>query len=725
MKYNTNCLKLKSIKELKSLAKSMNLDTSQCIEKSDLLDILSPAMNLSQNTFANAQNDSPASSNGDSSDQSDPDSPESINRPSDNDFPSTEESNQKPRKKSTHKDSWSFCPTIEIDKLPYNIDGDCIYQLPFDAKKRMKSSTDGRPWDEWVTSNSVKHNGRRRRANCLGSPVCLNDECTFLKFYNKRNRIQFTKSNKRAMDAKCKVCGLVAVVIQCPAVKIWEFDEIQSKVTIKHTGKHTCEAINVSEVPEAVYTRFAANPGATATQVSEDIIAEGIRSDAPWEEIYELTDALLNKEKLYYAKKQATKQPDGQSFEAVANLKSRISVEDPFFIYRLNDKYMNGKPSFVFQMSRVQADLAYAMDENRDGILNGEYCYADGTFKRTKTFVTLAVYVYVGLLKKMIKLATMEADSEHTDNWVIFWTLFNEVVEKKNGTKFAPIGWCVDEAGGLWKGIEIVYGKEAVKGKTVSCEKHYPWSVDRFTKSLRNVTKNPDFFKVHATNLMKAETKAQYVSSLNELNDYINGKPEKRSFLKSFLEFWDPRRHHFSRAYKRADAPSTNLSETYHSSYVSAKTINLSLIDAAYKDVSEAIKVGRALEKFGEGVQCQGFGPDMAEKSSREKEKQKRKIPSYSNDILYGESDSEEKENDESRIDPNSRHRPTKRTCLSSDDECYQPKQKKARRRSNTSQVFLQILRRGKECASVLQWSGGNFFQKGVATFHVTTCVHS
>ncbi|XP_066914915.1 uncharacterized protein [Clytia hemisphaerica] len=260
MKYNTNCLKLKSIKELKSLAKSMNLDTSQCIEKSDLVDILSPAMNLSQNTFANAQNDSPASSNGDSSDQSDPDSPESINRPSDNDFPSTEESNQKPRKRSTHKDSWSFCPTIEIDKLPYNIDGDCIYQLPFDAKKRMKSSTDGRPWDEWVTSNSVKHNGRRRRANCLGSPVCLNDECTFLKFYNKRNRIQFTKSNKRAMDAKCKVCGLVAVVIQCPAVKIWEFDEIQSKVTIKHTGKHTCEAINVSEVPEAVYTRFAANP---------------------------------------------------------------------------------------------------------------------------------------------------------------------------------------------------------------------------------------------------------------------------------------------------------------------------------------------------------------------------------------------------------------------------------------------------------------------------------
>uniref|UniRef100_A0A7M5VFQ3 Uncharacterized protein n=1 Tax=Clytia hemisphaerica TaxID=252671 RepID=A0A7M5VFQ3_9CNID len=255
-----DCLKLKSIKELKSLAKSMNLDTSQCIEKSDLVDILSPAMNLSQNTFANAQNDSPASSNGDSSDQSDPDSPESINRPSDNDFPSTEESNQKPRKRSTHKDSWSFCPTIEIDKLPYNIDGDCIYQLPFDAKKRMKSSTDGRPWDEWVTSNSVKHNGRRRRANCLGSPVCLNDECTFLKFYNKRNRIQFTKSNKRAMDAKCKVCGLVAVVIQCPAVKIWEFDEIQSKVTIKHTGKHTCEAINVSEVPEAVYTRFAANP---------------------------------------------------------------------------------------------------------------------------------------------------------------------------------------------------------------------------------------------------------------------------------------------------------------------------------------------------------------------------------------------------------------------------------------------------------------------------------
>uniref|UniRef100_A0A7M6DLZ9 Uncharacterized protein n=2 Tax=Clytia hemisphaerica TaxID=252671 RepID=A0A7M6DLZ9_9CNID len=66
-----DCLKLKSIKELKSLAKSMNLDTSQCIEKSELLDILSPAMNLSQNTFANVQNDFPATSNDDSNSSND------------------------------------------------------------------------------------------------------------------------------------------------------------------------------------------------------------------------------------------------------------------------------------------------------------------------------------------------------------------------------------------------------------------------------------------------------------------------------------------------------------------------------------------------------------------------------------------------------------------------------------------------------------------------------
>ena len=72
---------------------------------------------------------------------------------------------------------------------------------------------------------------------------------------------------------------------------------------------------------------------------------------------------------------------------------------------------MNGSSTFVLKMSRDQADLAPAMNENGNGILNGECCYCDGTFKRAKDFVTMCAYVYVGLLRRIVKLTTMEAES--------------------------------------------------------------------------------------------------------------------------------------------------------------------------------------------------------------------------------------------------------------------------------------------------------------------------
>ena len=43
---------------------------------------------------------------------------------------------------------------------------------------------------------------------------------------------------------------------------------------------------------------------------------------------------------------------------------------------------------------------------NRDGTV---FLNADGTFKRCRWFVTLSVYVYVGLLQNLIKLTTIEA----------------------------------------------------------------------------------------------------------------------------------------------------------------------------------------------------------------------------------------------------------------------------------------------------------------------------
>ena len=209
------------------------------------------------------------------------------------------------------------------------------------------------------------------------------------------------------------------------------------------------------------------------------------------------------------------------------------------------------------------------MDRDGTEFLNGEYCFADGTFKRCLGFVTLSVYVYVGLLGKMIKLATMKAESENTENWLIFWNLLNQVISPflSRKEKFNPFGWCVDEAGGVWKALRDIYGEEAIKHRTVSCEKHFSWSTENFKSTLQKTSKCAAIFESLPHELMTSETPTKYDAALNEIIFFIEKKKtRKRSFLRGFVEFWHPRRHHFSRVFKNSNAPTTNMSETYHSS---------------------------------------------------------------------------------------------------------------------------------------------------------------
>lgn len=126
-------------------------------------------------------------------------------------------------------------------------------------------------------------------------------------------------------------------------------------------------------------------------------------------------------------------------------------------MFRLNNREMNGKPTFVFKMSQTQSRLALAMNRDDNLFLNGEYCFADGTFKRCPGFVTLSAFIYLGLLRKMVKIATMEAESESTENWLIFWNLINQILsaQQQSPTKFNPL------AGVLMK--PVAYGKHLKK----------------------------------------------------------------------------------------------------------------------------------------------------------------------------------------------------------------------------------------------------------------------
>ena len=56
----------------------------------------------------------------------------------------------------------------------------------------------------------------------------------------------------------------------------------------------------------------------------------------------------------------------------------------------------------------------------------------------------------------MIKLATMEAESQNTENWLIFWNLLNQVIILfiSRQEAYNPICRCAYEAEGLWKALK-------------------------------------------------------------------------------------------------------------------------------------------------------------------------------------------------------------------------------------------------------------------------------
>ena len=116
--------------------------------------------------------------------------------------------------------------------------------------------------------------------------------------------------------------------------------------------------------------------------------------------------------------------------------------------------------------------------------------------------------------------ALYQAEPESAENWIIFWRLFNEVLQAESNTlamfknyrnvqtlpqcsntlaMFNPVGWCVDKEGGIWKALKKVFGEHTIKYRTGSLEKQYMLSIDNFKNALLKISKSGWVFKTLAT----------------------------------------------------------------------------------------------------------------------------------------------------------------------------------------------------------------------------------
>ena len=104
---------------------------------------------------------------------------------------------------------------------------------------------------------------------------------------------------------------------------------------------------------------------------------------------------------------------------------------------------------YVVKCSKGQLRLACDMN---DGFLL-EDCFCDGTYKRCPQYVTLGVFVFVPVIRRMVKICTMESEGEGTENWVKLWAMLNNMIKgclNDLSARFNPKGWVCDEGGGLW-----------------------------------------------------------------------------------------------------------------------------------------------------------------------------------------------------------------------------------------------------------------------------------
>ena len=569
--------------------------------------------------------------------------------------------------KHKHKTNKSFQlgtpEPIDTTQLPFDIDGDIVYRLPYDPEKKMKSSLDGRPWKTWVTSSRKGLAGICRTAHCKGSYKCYNIQCSYRKQYQIANCTQFEKEEGETV---CKCCGLRAVHIDCPAIKVWEFPRNSKLVTIIHTGKHTCVAVPRQDFSK-LETVFTENPDLRPGQAACKSTVNTIKAGKSWKEVIEITDTFINSNKVKNMKQKVRRDmhPSGVNFEAVGELKSKMDERDPFYIYRINDRKLNQQGSYVFKTSHTQAKIALCMDRHGDGILNKEYCFMDVKHNRCAGFKTFSIQVYHCLLRRVITLATMECEDETTDTLTQFWILFNEVLQKVSDDttrRFNPFGWMADEAGANWAALAKVFGPE-VLSRTIGCQFHFKQSVNRQANQLSS-DKSKARLKQLANHLMQSATPSAYNKCLGHLKDFISQKPHKRNYLITWLDWWHLRRIHVFKAFRATDnAPTTNLAESVHSTWKTIQATNITLVDAAYHDIAETIRIERQLEHYRSGIYQGGTGPSEYSRQQLNYQSQMRRAHQYAAELASSDLQEEEGEYSERMylLDPECSHRPTKR----------------------------------------------------------------
>ena len=266
----------------------------------------------------------------------------------------------------------------EVEALPYDIYGLCVYKLPFKKDAMMQSSVDGRPWGRWKCSSRKNLNGTRQVAECGGTYKCVNLACPYLKTYGHKNNVQF---KKLPPEVVCSCCGYSTKPIVCFARKIWEFPKGASHVLVYHYGTHKCTAIKPSiDVSREVNKFFKENSSAKPSQCAYESLKATLHDIKDVKDVYEKAQGYAAYKKLQNVKQKVVESinPLGHSFDAIATIKEAADKVDKFLIFRAEDGSLSeSENTFVFRSSREKVEMMYQMQRGSGSSLAEQYCFLD------------------------------------------------------------------------------------------------------------------------------------------------------------------------------------------------------------------------------------------------------------------------------------------------------------------------------------------------------------
>ena len=561
----------------------------------------------------------------------------------------------KPRKHTKNKmdeERMGKLKVQQVDTIPWDIDGDNIYQVPATEEDYIRKYKDGRNFI-LKNSNRVGLNGYRKVGNCQGSLICTRTDCPKLTTEGSVNTIDFKRIGNNTFV--CNSCGHLVNRVYCGCIKIVEFDKDRGTLTYLHQGNHLCHLKpNLVERRKVLDDLPLPLTGSSkAKKYTQDCFTYYMEND-DFDAAFNFAEAVseadvvdLIKKRKKYPNKSVHRQDLIDSFSHVSRIRKNLlkSDKDRYLIYKWECVEMDGKATYVFKTSECSLKIALKMAgkikiRNEDSTLKEEPAYFDGMHSRVKFYVTLTLWAFHPAMRMMQILAVMDSTGENAENIEIFFDTFNHALAEyidEPGYIWNPHLIMVDENGANFEAIERVFGHNFTQEKVVTCQFHFFQCAEKYLVNCSLDERKS--FRRWCRKLCDAHTKTMYKKYL----DLLRGIAEKYNFI-GWLKWWTPRCPHIVPVLRGFGLPKMNLAEVGQSKMKRQRKIWLT--EAIFLDMGAFVFQAARYKKFiANREKIIGRGPTLKSRTHREKAEEGRFVDEICEVILHGNLEDETVEN--------------------------------------------------------------------------------